>query len=107
MIQALRNLFDNAVRYGGGSNWIGVSAAARDKSVEISIADRGPGIPATEQAHIFDAFFRGSRALADQIHGTGLGLNLTRRIVEAHGGAIRVESRPSCDTAFILTLPAS
>ena len=106
MTQALRNLLDNAARYGNGNKWIGVTAAARDKAVEIRIADRGPGIPADEQRRIFDAFFRGRRAIDEQIHGTGLGLNLTRRIIEANGGAIRVESAPLQMTEFIVTLPA-
>jgi len=107
LTQALRNLLDNAVRYGNGREWIGVSAVTHEKSVEIRVADHGPGIPEDEQPHIFEAFFRGRRAIDHQIHGTGLGLNLTRRIIEANGGAIRVESAPLQMTVFIVTLPAS
>jgi signal transduction histidine kinase len=108
MAQALRNLLDNAVRYGDGHRWIGIRATARgEKSVEIRVADHGPGIPDDEQSRIFEAFFRGRRAISDQIHGTGLGLNLTRRIIEANGGAIRVESQPRQVTEFIVTLPAA
>src|SRR5580700_9816333 len=97
--QALQNLFNNAAKYGtGGANWIGVSASQANGDekgmVEIRVADHGPGIPADEQEHIFEPFFRGRRAVQDQIHGTGLGLNLTKRIVEAHGGTIRVKSAP-------------
>lgn len=96
---ALQNLLNNAVHYGTeDGNWIGVFAStSRDRRgpfVEIRIADRGPGIPADEQAHIFDAFFRGKRAVQDQIHGTGLGLNLVKRIIEAHGGTVSVRSEP-------------
>ena len=77
--QALQNLLHNAAKYGAGeSHWVGVSAARTGgdakPAVEIRVADRGPGIPADEQAHIFEPFFRGRRALQDQIHGTGLGL---------------------------------
>jgi signal transduction histidine kinase len=109
---ALQNLITNAVKYGcEGSNWIGVTAHAVDgpdgELVEIRVADRGPGIPADEQRHIFDPFFRGSRAIQDQIHGTGLGLNLVKRIVEAHGGTIEVESEPMKRTEFIVRLPAA
>ncbi len=110
--QVVQNLVDNAVKYGtGGSNWIGVraSAVAADggTAVEIRVADHGPGIPADEQAHIFDPFFRGRRALQDQVHGTGLGLNLVKRIVEAHGGTIRVISQPGQGAEFIVRIPVA
>ncbi len=110
--QALQNLLHNAAKYGAGeSHWIGVSAAttgsAADLAVEIRVADRGPGIPADEQAHIFDPFFRGRRALQDQIHGTGLGLNLAKKIVEAHGGSIQVRSAGMKGAEFIVRLPAA
>jgi signal transduction histidine kinase len=109
---ALQNLVDNAVKYGTeGSNWIGIFARAVDgqngPEVEIRVADRGPGIPADEQAHIFDPFFRGRRAVQDQVHGTGLGLNLVKKIVEAHGGTIRVSSQPMKGTEFIVRIPAA
>jgi signal transduction histidine kinase len=109
---AIQNLLDNAVKYGiEGSNWIGVSAVHVHETdgdlVEIRIADRGPGIPAEEQQRIFDPFFRGSRAVMDQIHGTGLGLNLVKGIVEAHGGTVRVLSEPMKGTEFILRIPAA
>jgi signal transduction histidine kinase len=106
---ALQNLLGNAAKYGMG--WIGVSASqAREKgqaTVEIRVADRGPGIPQDEQRHIFEPFFRGRRAVADQIHGAGLGLNLAKKIVEAHGGSIRVKSEPAKGTEFIVRIPAA
>ncbi len=109
---ALQNLMDNAVKYGlEGNNWIGVFAEAvpanGEELIEIRVADRGPGIPAEEQSHLFDAFFRGRRALDDQIHGTGLGLNLVKSIIEAHGGTIRVSSGPSRGAEFIIRIPAA
>jgi len=73
--------------------------------VEIRVADRGPGIPVEEQKHIFDPFFRGQRAVQDQVHGTGLGLNLVKKIVEAHGGTIRVKSEPMKGAEFIVHIP--
>lgn len=114
---ALQNLLTNAAKYGalppdhkgGTANWIGVSAAKaggeRHPVVEIRVADRGPGIPEDEQPHVFDPFFRGKRAIQDQIHGSGLGLNLVKKIVEAHGGTVRVESEPMKKTEFIVRLP--
>jgi signal transduction histidine kinase len=109
--QALQNLLHNAAKYGAGdSHWVGVSASragdGAHPAVEIRVADRGPGIPADEQAHIFEPFFRGRRALQDQIHGTGLGLNLARKIVEAHGGSIQVKSATMKGAEFIVRLPA-
>jgi signal transduction histidine kinase len=109
---AIQNLLDNAVKYGTeGNDWIGVGATAvpdgKHGAVEIRVADRGPGIPPEEQSHVFDAFFRGQRAIRDQVHGTGLGLNLVKKIVEAHGGSIRVESQPMQGAAFILRIPAA
>jgi signal transduction histidine kinase len=107
---ALQNLLTNAAKYGTkGSNWIGIFASrATDKGramVEIRVADRGPGIPVEEQKHIFDPFFRGQRAVQDQVHGTGLGLNLVKKIVEAHGGTIRVKSEPMKGAEFIVRIP--
>jgi signal transduction histidine kinase len=109
---ALRNLIDNAVKYGTeGNNWIGVFACTVEgehgQAVEFRVADRGPGIPLDEQPHIFDPFFRGRRAVQDQIHGTGLGLNLVKKIVEAHGGTITVKSEPMKGAEFIVRIPAA
>ncbi len=99
------------IRQTEGSNWIGISAAAvadeNCAAAEIRVADDGPGIPRDEQPHIFDPFFRGRRAVQDQVHGTGLGLNLVKKIVEAHGGAIRVHSEPMRGTEFVVRIPAA
>jgi signal transduction histidine kinase len=109
---ALQNLLANAVKYGAKEDpWIGITAAAiengRGPAVEIRVIDRGPGIPAEEQKHIFDAFYRGRRAVQDQIHGAGLGLNLAKKIIEAHGGSIRVKSVPGEGAEFIVQIPAA
>lgn len=104
---ALQNLIGNAAKYGREGNWIGVSAEQDNSSVVIRVADRGPGIPADETSHIFDPFFRGRDAVAAQIHGTGLGLSLVKRIVEAHHGSIAVHSAPGKGTEFVLRLPAA
>jgi signal transduction histidine kinase len=109
---ALQNLISNAAKYGSdGANWIGISASktgGKDTAgVEIRVVDRGPGIPQDEQEQIFDPFFRGSRAKQDQVHGSGLGLSLAKKIIEAHGGSIRVKSEPMKGAEFILRLPAA
>src|SRR6185369_418847 len=107
---ALQNLLANAAKYGTkDSNWIGVFASKSTEKgrsmVEIRVADRGPGIPEDEQKHIFDPFFRGQQAMEDQVHGTGLGLNLVKKIIEAHGGTIRVKSEPMKGAEFIVRIP--
>jgi signal transduction histidine kinase len=105
---ALQNLLANAVKYGAKDDpWIGVFATATKDGVEIRVADRGPGIPEDEQKHIFDAFYRGRQAVQDQVHGAGLGLNLVKKIVEAHGGSIRVKSAPGEGAEFLVRLPAA
>jgi signal transduction histidine kinase len=108
---AMQNLIGNALKYGREAHWIGISARATTAGsqhvIEISIADRGPGIPVDDRAHIFEAFYRGRHAVTHQIQGSGLGLHLVQRIVEAHGGRVTLEcdSAPGC--RFIVTLPAA
>ncbi|MFB3825994.1 MAG: sensor histidine kinase [Bryobacteraceae bacterium] len=108
---AIENLLINAAKYGmDGSNWVGVYASAtggeEQPAVEIRVADHGAGIPEDERDQIFEPFFRGRRALQEQVHGTGLGLSLVKSIVEAHGGAIRVNTQPARGTEFVLWIPA-
>ena len=108
---ALLNLITNAAKYGSEGGWIGIFASSstdgKSPMVEIRVADRGPGIPTREQGDIFDAFYRGKMAVADQIHGTGLGLSLVRRIVEAHGGTVTVNSEPEKGAEFVVRVPAA
>jgi signal transduction histidine kinase len=116
LTHALENLIDNAAKHGGNpeplaEKWIGVVARdveVRGKAfVEISVVDHGPGIPPEEQRSIFEPFYRGRRAMENQVRGTGLGLDLVKKIAEAHGGSIRVISEPLKRTEFILRLPAA
>ena len=73
-------------------------------AVELRVVDHGPGIPAPEQERVFDQFYRvgGGR----QPEGTGMGLAICRGIMQAHGGALRVETTPGGGASFVLTLPA-
>ncbi len=104
----VQNLLDNAVKYGTEtSNWIGLTASRAGDFLEICVADCGPGIPPDEQALVFEPFFRGRRALADQVQGTGLGLNLVKKIVEAHGGSIRVQNHAPHGSEFVVRVPVA
>jgi signal transduction histidine kinase len=108
---AVQNLVANAVKYGGKDRWVGVRAEHirhhRRSEVHITVKDHGPGIPAHELPHIFDPFYRGTEALAQQIHGNGLGLSLVKRIVAAHGGQVTVATRAGAGSAFTIALPAA
>ncbi|MFY9823168.1 MAG: HAMP domain-containing sensor histidine kinase, partial [Thermoanaerobaculia bacterium] len=89
--RAVQNLVENAVKYGGRAGWIGVRARqAPSGQVEITVADRGPGIRREELPHLFKPFFRGRDAASGGVSGSGLGLSLVRHIAEAHGGRVTV-----------------
>jgi len=111
LTSAVRNIIDNAVKYGGDNHWIGIKANTRanDHSprVEITVADQGIGIPEADLPHIFDPFYRGREVVAAQVHGNGLGLSLVKNILDAHGGTISVTSVPGKGSAFTLSLPAA
>lgn len=109
--RVFQNLITNAAKHGGFGGWIGITAVSMEDGgkpgVEIHVADRGPGIPRSELSRIFQPFFRGAAAQAKQIRGSGLGLNLVREIVEAHGGNISVRSETGHGAVFIVRLPAA
>jgi len=105
--RAVRALVDNAVRYSPPDRrHIVVALKQSGNSAEISVADRGPGIPSDEQAKIFDRFYRINDEKSRTVKGTGLGLYLVRQIVQALGGSIRVKSSGKDDgSVFTIRLP--
>ncbi len=105
--RVFQNLVGNAIKYGASGGWIGISARASGREVQITIADKGIGIAAAEQANIFDPFYRTPDVIAAQIQGAGLGLSLVQRIVEAHGGRITVRSAPGTGSEFTVHLPSA
>jgi signal transduction histidine kinase len=108
--QCLQNFIGNAVKYGGDDRHIIVHAALASpdhgvsKGLCISITDHGIGIDSSEIAYIFDPFYRSPRVQAVQIHGTGLGLSLAKRIAESMGGKVTVVSQISVGSTFTLHL---
>jgi PAS domain S-box-containing protein len=103
--QVLGNLISNAVKYGDADSDIVLELAADAGAVRVSVINRGPGIPPAEASRVFDRFQRTSGARRRGIRGIGLGLYITRGLVEANGGRIWVESEPGETTAFRFTLP--
>jgi signal transduction histidine kinase len=106
MGQALDNLVSNAIKYSPGGGVVKVSARKADGWVRLQVADTGMGMNPEESAKIFTRFFRTSAAREAAIPGVGLGLSITRTIVERHGGTIACSSRPGEGSTFTLTLPA-
>jgi signal transduction histidine kinase len=110
ILQCMQNLIGNAVKYGGTDRHIVLRASAvpsgngSGAEVHISVTDHGIGIEPSELPHIFEPFYRSPRVRAAQIHGTGLGLSLAKRIAESMGGGLSVVSEQSVGSTFTLRL---
>lgn len=102
--QVLVNLIGNALKFTPAGGKISVALRAANGRVELEVGDTGPGIALEDQPLLFQEFTRVGRRT--QEHGAGLGLAITRRIVEAHGGTIGVQSRPGKGSKFTVILPA-
>ena len=101
--RALRNLLENARRYGGDD--VGVTLQALPgQRVELRVCDRGPGVPLAQRERVFEPFYR-LPGHAEREGGVGLGLSLVRQIAEQHGGQVRCEAREGGGSCFVLTLP--
>jgi signal transduction histidine kinase len=105
--RVLQNLISNAIKYGASGRWIGIKARVDGDRVFVSISDKGIGIAAAEQAHIFEPFYRAPEVVAARIQGAGLGLSLVQRIVEGHGGEITVKSTPGEGSEFRFSIPVT
>jgi signal transduction histidine kinase len=103
--QMLLNLVSNAVKFTPEGGRVTVVARRLAETLEISVADTGIGIAESDQEEIFKAFRQIDSAAAREQHGTGLGLALTKRFVELHGGQIRISSEPGTGSVFTLSLP--
>ena len=104
LAQVVGNLLSNAIKYSPDGGTVELVAARSGEGVRIAVRDEGRGIPTDQQSRIFTKFFRGD-AGATGITGTGLGLAVSREIVEAHGGSIGFDTDPGEGTTFWLELP--
>ncbi len=102
---AIQNLIDNAIRYTPSGGEVTVSLESDKKEIEFEVKDSGVGIPQNQQERVFSRFFRGANVMRMETEGAGLGLFITRNIIEAHGGKIWFESKENKGTTFYFTLP--
>jgi signal transduction histidine kinase len=105
LAQLLDNLVSNAIKFTPEGGAIDISLGARDGYVRLDVSDTGIGITEQERAHLFERFFRTQSVLERHIPGTGLGLYISKAIVEAHGGRIAVRSGEGAGTTFVVELP--
>jgi len=103
--QVLYNLIDNGMKYTQDGGEIQVSLDAEAENLVWRVRDNGVGIPAEDQEHIFDRFYRVDKARSRETGGTGLGLSIVRQLVNMHGGQISVESKPGEGSCFTVILP--
>ena len=103
LIRVLHSLVDNAVRYTMEGGTVGVHAWTADSQVRVRVADTGPGLAPDQLARVFEPFWRGDESRSTK--GSGLGLALAQRIVQALGGDIRVSSTPDVGSCFDVSLP--
>ena len=102
--RVFQNLIGNAIKYGGADRWVGIRAVCDDDRVAVTVSDHGIGIASADRTRVFEPFYRTRDVVSRQIQGAGLGLSLVKRIVDAHGGRITLESVPGKGSSFTVTL---
>jgi signal transduction histidine kinase len=112
--RALDNVIGNALKYGEAGRWIGIEIAPAATGVDgragvaVRVRDRGPGIGRSDRRRVFEPFYRGPGSGREHLHGAGLGLAVTRSVVESLGGTIEIEDGEGGRGAtFVITLPAA
>jgi len=103
LARALVNLVENAVKYSPEGGRVIIRLRPEADALRIEVEDTGPGIESKYLAHLFEPFYRGPTT--GKVSGTGLGLYVVKRIVEAHGGRVEVQSEPGHGSIFTLVLP--
>ncbi|MEA5456474.1 ATP-binding protein [Sinomonas sp. JGH33] len=105
LVNAFRNLIDNAIRYSPGNTKVGIGIRDRDGLVSVSVADQGEGLKPEDQERVFERFYRVDAARSRQTGGTGLGLSIVKHVVENHGGEVTVWSQLGRGSTFTVRLP--
>jgi signal transduction histidine kinase len=105
LTQAVDNLLSNAIKYNPTDTHIDLGLKQEEKHVVVSVRNRGPGIPEDKQKQLFEKFSRAEAAGTKKTGGTGLGLYITKQIVELHGGEISFTSTPGKGATFFIKLP--
>ncbi|MEV4172672.1 HAMP domain-containing sensor histidine kinase [Nonomuraea sp. NPDC049709] len=106
LLRVLHNLLNNALQHTPAGTPVAVTVRRRGSRVELSVTDRGPGMPADVAGKIFERFYRGDGSRSPESGGTGLGLSIVRSIVEAHAGTVTVRTSPGEGAVFTVLLPA-
>ncbi len=105
--RAITNLLDNAIKYTPDGGNIEVATRAEDHAVIVEVRDNGLGIPKADLPRIFERFYRVDRSRSRDMGGTGLGLSIVKHIVQAHNGAVEVDSAPGQGSMFRFRIPVS
>jgi signal transduction histidine kinase len=108
LTQVFYNLITNALRHTPAKGAIEIAARVKDDMmVEVAVKDNGEGIPAADLPYVFDHFYRVDQARTRSTGGTGMGLAISKILVEAHGGELSVTSEPGAGSTFSFTLPVA
>ena len=105
MRRVLVNLIDNAIKFSVAGGNVSVTGEKQNGNITINVIDQGFGIPAEDLSKVFDKFYQSRNTLKKNIHGIGLGLYISKQIVEAHGGSITVKSQLGEGSTFTITIP--
>lgn len=105
LLQVMSNFISNAAKFTHREDTIEISIETSNNSVTVAVSDHGPGIPADKRELLFKKFSQINASINHKQPGTGLGLNICKKIIELHDGTIGVDSRPNIKTSFYFTLP--
>jgi signal transduction histidine kinase len=101
--RVLENLLENAIKYSPGRSKVRLEVRVEDPAIRFAVQDQGPGIAAADLPHLFEIFHRGERE--GDTPGFGLGLATVKRIIDAHGGRVWVDTAPGAGSTFSVTFP--
>ncbi len=105
--ESVHNLIDNALKYSPKDTQVTIRTGRTDGQPFVQVEDRGPGIPAAERPLVFERFYRGASAQTGGVQGAGIGLAFVKKVMEAHGGQVILESRTGEGSTFRLAFPES